>query len=150
LVQRIPKSPTRICRATAIFKKLETGPEFTDDIEDVIPHESVVEEVQTLITPTKKRRLYPIIVGEHGTGKTSLLKLAVGGMDKDRPKGVAYIDLPLQCNSEIDVVKAMQKGLGWSPDPVIDFERNYSSPLPVSFFWGVFFVLKLIDSQRCL
>jgi hypothetical protein len=46
----------------------------------------------------------------------------------DKPKGVVYIDVPLELDSVADVTKAMQKALGWSPDPVIDSkERKYSS-----------------------
>jgi len=46
----------------------------------------------------------------------------------DEPKGVIYVDIPLECDLAVDVAKAMQKALGWSPDQVIDSsERNYSS-----------------------
>jgi hypothetical protein len=46
----------------------------------------------------------------------------------DEPKGVVYVDIPIQCDSEVDVVKAMQMALGWSPDQSIDSsKRNYSS-----------------------
>ena len=46
----------------------------------------------------------------------------------DEPKGVVYVDIPLECDSAVKVVGAMQKALEWSPDPVIDpKERKYSS-----------------------
>jgi hypothetical protein len=49
-------------------------------------------------------------------------------MDENEPKGVVYINIPPQCESEGDVVKAMQKALGWSPDPLIDSkECKYSN-----------------------
>jgi len=55
-----------------------------------------------------------------------LIKLAVDGMDK--PKGVVYVDIPIRCDLEVNVAKAMQKALGWNPDQVIDSsERKYSS-----------------------
>jgi ABC-type enterochelin transport system ATPase subunit len=109
------------------------------DIEAVIPCKSLVEEVSTLITPTKENRLYRLIIGENGTGKTSLLQLAADSMNKDKPKGVAYIDFPLQCSSEIDIADAMRNGLGWGLDPVIDSSRgNYSSSLLVSIFFFFF------------
>jgi hypothetical protein len=45
----------------------------------------------------------------------------------DEPKGVVYVDIPLECDL-VKVAEAMQKALGWSPDPVIDSEkRKYSS-----------------------
>jgi len=71
-------------------------------------------------------RRYPLVIGEHGTGKTSLITLAVNGMDE--PKGVVYIDIPLRCDSEVDVANTMREALGWSLDHVIDSQkRNYSS-----------------------
>jgi hypothetical protein len=55
-----------------------------------------------------------------------LIKLAVDDMDE--PKGVVYVDIPLECDSAVNVAKAVQKALGWSPDPVIDSsERNYNT-----------------------
>jgi len=76
-------------------------------------------------------RLYHVIIGEHGTGKTSLFKLAMNGMDE--PKGVVYVDIPIKCDSQVDVAEAMRMALGWSLDQVIDSsECNYSSSLLVS------------------
>jgi hypothetical protein len=112
-------------RESAIYDKLKKGPVF-EEIEATIPRKPLVEEIRQITTPAGKSRLYPLIIGEHGTGKTSLITLAVNSIDK--PKGVVYIDIPLECDSAADVTKAMKKALGWSPDPVIDSsERNYSS-----------------------
>jgi hypothetical protein len=48
------------------------------------------------------------------------------------PKGVIYIDMPLECDSEVHITKAIQEALGWVPDQVIDSSGcNYSSSLPV-------------------
>ena len=95
-------------------------------IKHTIPRKALIEEIRQLITPAGEHRLYLLIVGEHGTGKTSLIKLAANDMDK--PKGVVYVNIPRRCDQEGDVAKAMQEALGWSPDQVIDSkERNYSS-----------------------
>ena len=50
--------------------------------------------------------------------------------DIDKPKGVTYVDIPLGCDSQDDVIEAMPRGLGWSPNRV--FKRNYSSSLLMS------------------
>jgi hypothetical protein len=118
-------------RESAIYDKLKKGPVFEEAIEDTIPRKPLVEKIRRITTPAGKSRFYPLIIGEHGTGKTSLITLAVDNMDE--PKGVVYVDIPRKCDSEFDVVKAMQKTLGWSPDPVIDSEnRNYSSSFLVN------------------
>jgi len=118
-------------RDSAIYDKLKKGPVFQEAIvqeaiEHTIPRKPLVEEIRQLITPAKKSRLYPLIIGEHGTGKTSLIKLAVDGMNE--PKGVVYIDVDIEDDLQLDIAGAMRMALGWSPDQVIDSsKRNYSS-----------------------
>jgi hypothetical protein len=116
----------RRVRESAIYDKLKRGPVFEEAIEDTIPRTPLVKEIRQLTTPARKSRLYPLIIGEHGTGKTSLITLAVNGMKE--PKGVVYVDIPLELDSVGKVAEAMQKALAWSPDKVIDSsERKYSS-----------------------
>jgi ABC-type Mn2+/Zn2+ transport system ATPase subunit len=104
---------------------------FKEGVNDIISREILVDVVRRLIMPTVEKRLYPLIIGEHGTGKTSLIKLAVDSMKE--PKGVIYVDMPLRCDLEVHVAKAVQQALGWIPDQVIDSgERNYSNSLPIS------------------
>jgi len=115
-----------LARESAIYNKLKSGPVFQEKIKYPIPREPLVEKIRELTTPAEETSLYPIIIGEHGTGKTSLIKLAVNGMGK--PKGVVYVDIPRRCNFEADVVKAMQKALDWNLDQPIDSsECNYCS-----------------------
>jgi len=116
---------------------LEKGPKFKNDIPAAfqIQRESLVEVVRKILTPAENGRLYPLIIGEHGTGKTSLIQLAVDGVNKDGPKGIAYVDMPDKCNTETTVVEVLQEALGWSPDPVIDSgQGNHSSSLSVGIF----------------
>jgi hypothetical protein len=48
-------------------------------------------------------------------------------MDENEPKGVVYVDIPLWCDLEVNVAKAIREALGWSPDQVIDSsKRKYS------------------------
>jgi hypothetical protein len=50
----------------------------------------------------------------------------VDGMDE--PKGVIYIDVDIDDNSQFDITEVMRMALGWSPDQVIDSsKRNYSN-----------------------
>jgi hypothetical protein len=76
---------------STIYDKLKKGPVFEKAINNIIPRESLVKEIRQLITPTEESRLYALIIGGHGTGKTSLIKLAADGMDE--PKGVVYVDV---------------------------------------------------------
>jgi hypothetical protein len=113
-------------RESAIYDKLKKGPVFEETIEHTIPRTALVEEIRQVITPAGASRLYPVIIGEHGTRKTSLIKLAVDGMDE--PKAVIYIDLDIDDDSQFDIAEVMRMALGWSPDQVIDSsKRNYSN-----------------------
>jgi Cdc6-like AAA superfamily ATPase len=100
-------------------------------IKHLIPRESLIKEIKQLITPAEETGHYPLLVGEHGTGKTTLIKLAVKDMDKNKPKGIVYVNIPDRCSEEPSVVKAMREALEWSLDQVIDSkERKYSSSFP--------------------
>jgi len=107
---------------------------FEMTIEHNIPRTSLLEEIMLLITPSpeKQSRPYPLIIGEHGTGKTSLIKLAVSSMNKNEsePKGVVYVDIPLECDKEVNITKAMRVAMGW--DSYQLNECDYSSSLSVS------------------
>ncbi|KIX09924.1 uncharacterized protein Z518_01005 [Rhinocladiella mackenziei CBS 650.93] len=105
-------------RESAIYDQLKKGPIFRRAIKYTIPRKGLVEEIKDIVTPTEEDRLYSLIIGEHGTGKTSLIKLVVNGMDE--PKGVVYVRIPNRCSLEVDVARAMQKSLGWGLDPLID------------------------------
>jgi hypothetical protein len=124
-------------RESKIYDKLKKGPVFQEAIEHTIPRKHLVEEIGQLITPKESGRLYPIIIGEYGRENTRLIKLAVNGMDE--PKGVVYVDIPIDCDLEVDVTNEIRNALGWSPDQLIDSsECTCSSSL---------LVLRLIDSQ---
>ncbi|KIX01894.1 uncharacterized protein Z518_07833 [Rhinocladiella mackenziei CBS 650.93] len=109
---------------STIYDKLKMGPIFQKAIEYTIPRKGLIEEIKNVVTPGERSRLYPLIIGDYGTGKTDLIELVVNGMDE--PKGVVYVDMPIRCSFEADVVRAMQTSLGWDLDRLIDpSERNY-------------------------
>jgi hypothetical protein len=120
--RHIRESARKSARESAMYDKLKKGPTF-GPIEHTVIREPHVAEMRELITPTKRSHFYSVITGEDGNGKMSLLKLAMSGIDE--PKGIIYVDIPFWCDSEADVVEAMQEALGWSSDQPI--ERNYSS-----------------------
>jgi DNA replication protein DnaC len=107
-------------RDLAIYKTLKKGPTFSDVLDDPIAREAVVDEVRKIIAPTERSRGYSLVIGEHGTGKTSLIHLAVNSLAD--PKGIAYINIPNNINKDPDlaVANAMRNALGWALDPVFE------------------------------
>ena len=127
----------RVYQEPAIYDKLKKGPVFKEAIEHTIPRKRLVEEIRELITPNDKGYGYPLIVGEYGAENTRLIKLALNGMDE--PKGVVYVDIPIDCELEVDVANEIGNALGWSPDQLIgSSQRKCNSSL---------LILRLIDSQ---
>jgi hypothetical protein len=86
-------------REFAMYKKLKKGPVFRKKIAYIMPRDPLVEGIKQAITPAEEDHLYPLIIGAHGTRKASLIRLAVNGMDE--PKGVVYVDVPLECDLEV-------------------------------------------------
>ena len=105
-------------RESVAYIKLVEGPNITTQISKVIPRDDVIETVKTLISPTTEAQSYPLIVGEHGTGKTSLLRLAVEKM-KDRRgsgRGIVYADVPDVKKSPAQLAQAIEEALGLKPN----------------------------------
>ena len=78
-----------------------------------------------MVTPAKQSRGYSLVIGEHGTGKTSLIRIAVNEIKT--PKGVVYVAIPnaneINTNPTV-IVEALRKALGWVPNPAIDSPKG--------------------------
>ncbi len=81
---------------------------------NIINREDLVKKVKELITPNVDPQGYPLIIGEHGTGKTSLLWLAVKDM-KTKPRGIVYADVLSKDDSPLQLSEAIEKALGLNP-----------------------------------
>src|SRR5439155_1462741 len=86
-------------RDSAIYEALEKGPIVSIPVDNPIPREAVVGEIRKLISPIQQSRGYSLIIGEHGTGNTSLVQLAVNSMKE--PRGIAYEDVLTRSNQDL-------------------------------------------------
>ena len=62
---------------------------------------------------------YPLIIGEHGTGKTSLLRLALNDMKKTGDaRGIVYAGVPSknESTSPVQLSEVIGKALGLNPN----------------------------------
>lgn len=117
----------RCLRETQIYHKLIDGPSFRD--KDLIPRKVLQDEVRSLLTPSSTGRLYPLVIGQHGVGKTTLIQLAVNALPT--PKGVIYVDVPMEDVSPAPFIAALQESIGWSADPILDASKCMSSSVMV-------------------
>jgi ABC-type transport system involved in cytochrome bd biosynthesis fused ATPase/permease subunit len=104
------ESESRPALQSAAHKRLERGPQLSVDGRYSIPREDVVRSVMNIIEPAKESRFYPLIIGEDGTGKTSLIRLALEKLSE--PKGVIYANY----STGSDFTETLQEALGWYPD----------------------------------
>jgi hypothetical protein len=72
-----------------IYRAILYGPSFVDG---TIPRSVPVKDAKGLISPDSQSRGFSLIIGEHGSGETSLIQLAVNEMST--PKGIAYLMVP--------------------------------------------------------
>ena len=115
----------RLQRHSITYKTLMRGPSFPEITKEPLPRDALVKEVQKLISPVKDPQGYSLIVGEHGSGKTSLIQLAISELKM--PKGVVYLMIPNTDNINTDpaiVADVMRKAFGWTRNPTIDIVDN--------------------------
>src|SRR6266516_3438113 len=80
----------------AVYAKLANDTQTVANIDTLIPRTKLLNTIKALITPRSRiqTKYYPVIIGEHGTGKTSLIKLVMSSMEES--KGVVYVDCPIR------------------------------------------------------
>ena len=75
-----------------LFKALEEGtkPEINVLGDKLLPRPTVVNLLKNLFQPDNDQSFYYTICGEHGTGKTTMVRIA----SREVGRGVIYIDVP--------------------------------------------------------
>jgi predicted AAA+ superfamily ATPase len=98
-------------RKSTIYDKLKKGPVFKKAVEHTVFRNTLVENIRQLIIPAEEDGFYSLIIGEHGTGKTSLIKLTVNDMDE--PKGIVYADMADDEADGADIAQVIREAMGW-------------------------------------
>ena len=88
--------------------------------------------MRTLINPNSVGGFYPLVIGQNGVGKTILIKMAINTLPS--PKGIIYIDIPMDEEGPLNFIKALQKAIGWTEDPILDASKRKSSSFIVIVF----------------
>ena len=117
------------------------GPSFPDQIEDTLPRKELVEEVWKIIKPHKHAQGYSLIVGEHGTGKSSLI-LTLNELGP--PKGVVY--LSILNTDDVDsnplvIADTLRDALDWRKDETDSL--GTTAPLQLLVIFRVFSTVSL-------
>lgn len=67
-----------------------TRPEINVSADELFPRPIIVSHLKAIFQPAKNQSRYYTVCGEPGTGKTTLIKLAL----KEVGRGVVYVDVP--------------------------------------------------------
>ena len=99
-----------------VYAALQRGrPTIEADIYNVVDRNGLIKAVMGVITPRAKSRGYPLIIGEHGTGKTCLLRLAVNEIEKSRKaksRGIIYARVPSKKEEPRELSEVIGTALG--------------------------------------
>jgi hypothetical protein len=96
----------------AVYDRLVKGPQIELKVKNLIPRDDLRKEIEKLITPSDAEPFYPVIIGEHGTGKTSLVLHTINNMKE--PKGVVYIDCPAR-QRNVSLAQEIRSALVFKP-----------------------------------
>lgn len=80
------------------------------------------------MTPSPMGWLYPLVLGQHGFGKTILVHLAINALPS--PKGVIYFDVASGVGP-VPFIAALQQSIGWYADLILDASKCMSSSVMV-------------------
>ena len=119
-------------RETKIYQNLIDGPSFHALKGAVVHRKTLQDEVGTLINPNSVGGFYPLVIGQHGVGKTTIIKMTINKLPS--PKGIIYIDIPMDEEGPLNFIKALQKAIGWTEDPILDASKRKSSSFIVIVF----------------
>ncbi|RHZ82895.1 hypothetical protein Glove_103g267 [Diversispora epigaea] len=85
--------------------------------EQLIYREDVIKELKRILEPVPDHSSYHIVVGNHGTGKTTVVRQSA----KDVRKGVIYIDVPPVLDRFID---KLAQAIGYSFEEYVSFTES--------------------------
>ncbi|RHZ90238.1 hypothetical protein Glove_2g19 [Diversispora epigaea] len=98
-----------------LVKAIEKGtrPKNVSD-DKFIPRPLIVKHLKKIFQPDSGQSFYHVVCGEHGSGKTTLVRLAVGG-------GIIYVDVPSDVE---DFGVAFGKALNFTFEERISFTQQ--------------------------
>jgi hypothetical protein len=101
---------------STVYAALKQGhPEIGDEICSLIGRTDLVTALANIIMPREAKRGYPLVIGERGTGKTSLLRLAVDEIDgsrKAKSRGIVYVRIPRKDGMPFKLSQVIGEALG--------------------------------------
>ena len=118
----------------AALHSLEQGCDTAPSATDIIERKALADELAECLTPSASGIGYFTIVGERGTGKTTLVQLILHRLEK--PRGTIYVDCagvgPLSSINDIEFFKV---AIGYT-----DSDKKEPEGITSSIFFSMFIV----------
>ncbi|RHZ63859.1 hypothetical protein Glove_327g23 [Diversispora epigaea] len=110
------------CNEYLLNETMEKGTRPQIDIftEEFVLRPDVVNSLKKIFKPNKYHSYYYVICGEHGTGKTTLTKIA----SKEVGQGVIYINIPKKFDTLEDFGVAFEKAINFTFKEHIAFSKR--------------------------
>jgi len=97
-------------RARNLARAFHAGAVQEPLVANLIEREKIAREITSILQPPPEYNKYDIIVGDHGVGKTTIVKHV-----SHKLSGVVYVDIEANAASDKDFGKSFAKALNWTP-----------------------------------
>ncbi|RHZ63863.1 hypothetical protein Glove_327g19 [Diversispora epigaea] len=113
------------CNEYLLNETMEKGTRPQIDIftEEFVPRPDIVNSLKKIFKPNKYHSCYYMICGEHGTGKTTLTKIA----SKEVGQGVIYINIPKKFNTLENFGVAFEEAINFTFKEHVAFSKKILS-----------------------
>jgi len=104
-----------------------TRPDVGVSEDKLVPRPVMIERLKKIIQPYEDQSHYNVVCGEHGTGKTTLTRIASREVGQDKDKGiqggmgVIYVEIPADAESIEDFGIAFGESLNFAFEERISF-----------------------------
>ena len=117
------------CNECLLNETVEKGtrPDVGVSEDKLVPRPVIIERLKKIIQPYEDQSYYNVVCGEHGTGKTTLTRIASREVGQDKDKGiqggmgVIYVEIPADAESIEDFGIAFGESLNFAFEERISF-----------------------------
>jgi Cdc6-like AAA superfamily ATPase len=104
-----------------------TRPDVRITEAELVPRPLITERLKKILVPRRNQSSYYVVCGEHGTGKTTLMRVASREVGEDKKggiqggRGVIYVDIPPEVSDVENFGKQFGKALNFTFEERISF-----------------------------
>ncbi|CAG8655736.1 10138_t:CDS:2, partial [Ambispora leptoticha] len=125
------------CNERLLNETVEQGtrPDVGASEDTLVPRPVIMERLKKILQPDEDQSYYHVVCGEHGTGKTTLTRIASRKVGEDKDKGiqggmgVIYVEIPADAEDIEDFGIAFGKSLNLAFEERISFTGQFMNKI---------------------